>query len=334
MKKFCSMEFLLIPVYSLRFFQELWGGIHISEVSYAVHSTITLNSTSIKNLTCSRLKFRASKLSAAASSSSLDNDDEPSSLSQSSQSFHFQPVLTSNPSLSQPKLGRPPKISSSAPSRVTQGKEAVIGRKRGQPPGTGRHQRQAKAMQEEQVTDFQARDSDHPASKKRRRKESPLPEVANQSHAQKNNTSSEPNPIDLTAAPPEVLPFPASPESIDSTASSEVLLDSEVDDDEDIGLAHEGLGTEDGEDGDDDDDNDNNATHDNVTHSPSDNNTNSNRRRVSYTLPAWLQSEFEHCVQTSGPDNRKHDNRPPLYRDCESFYFLRPAKFFILTRNQ
>ncbi|KAJ3840970.1 hypothetical protein F5878DRAFT_672230, partial [Lentinula raphanica] len=93
-------------------------------------------------------------------------------------------------------------------------------------------------------------------------------------------------------------------------------------------------GTEDGEDGDDDDDDDDDATHDDVTHSPSDNNTNSNRRRVSYTLPAWLQSEFEHCVQTSGPDNRKHDNRPPLYRDCESFYFPRPAKFFILTRNQ
>ncbi|KAJ3836717.1 hypothetical protein F5878DRAFT_508001, partial [Lentinula raphanica] len=108
--------------------------------------------------------------------------------------------------------------------------------------------------------------------------------------------------------------------------------DSEVDDDEELGLAHEGLGTEDGEDGDgDDDDDDDDTGHNDVL---SDDNTNSNRRRVSNTLPVWLQSEFERCVQNSGPDNRKQDNRPPLYRDSESFYFPRPARFFVLTRNQ
>ncbi|KAJ3717330.1 hypothetical protein C8R42DRAFT_587212 [Lentinula raphanica] len=110
-----------------------------------------------------------------------------------------------------------------------------------------------------------------------------------------------------------------------------MLLDSEEDNEEDVGLAYEGLGTEDGEDGEGDEDED----EDRVNQSSSDNNTNSNyRRRASNALPMWLQAEFERCVQASASDKRNSDNRPPLYRDTETFYFPRPARFFILTRNQ
>ncbi|KAJ3777917.1 hypothetical protein FB446DRAFT_699599 [Lentinula raphanica] len=276
-------------------------------------------------------KFRASKLSATASSSSLrDIDNDSNSLSQSSdssQSFHFQPVLTSDPSLSQPKLGRPFKIQATTPSREVRPELTVTERKRGRPPGTGRHQKHALALREDRAKDCQS-GFDYPVSKKRRREESQPPEARKATSSAHKNKSSEKTAIDLTAAPPEVLPFPDSTEGTDIT-SPELLLDSEVDDDEDVGLAYEGLGMEDGEDGDEDED------EDDVTHSPSDSNTNANHhRRAPNALPSWLQNEYERCVQASGPENRKHDNRPPLYRDSESFYFPRPAKFFILTRNQ
>ncbi|GLB45618.1 putative essential for the formation of DNA replication focal centers [Lyophyllum shimeji] len=47
-------------------------------------------------------------------------------------------------------------------------------------------------------------------------------------------------------------------------------------------------------------------------------------------LPTWLQTAFDAHVLASSPSNRGPDRLPPLYRDHQTFWFPKPATFFLL----
>lgn len=47
-------------------------------------------------------------------------------------------------------------------------------------------------------------------------------------------------------------------------------------------------------------------------------------------LPTWLKMAFDVHVFASGPPNRGPDRLPPLYRDHQTFWFPKPATFFLL----
>ncbi|KIK60526.1 hypothetical protein GYMLUDRAFT_261500 [Collybiopsis luxurians FD-317 M1] len=124
--------------------------------------------------------------------------------------------------------------------------------------------------------------------------------------------------IDLASAPPEVLPYIAETEGFDEVSGG-IAVDEESGDvqEGEIGLAHEGVGEDDEEDEEEQGDS-----------SP---NINGRTHRIPKPFPAWLQNEFNRLVHASGPENQYADGRPPLYHDLETFYFPRPAKFFLLT---
>ncbi|KAJ3824863.1 hypothetical protein F5880DRAFT_1505887 [Lentinula raphanica] len=194
-------------------------------------------------------------------------------------------VLGSNPANAQIRLGRPPgsaNISRSAtPSREH---STDTSRKRGRPPGTGRLQRQAerlRCLREERSRESskEAVQSSERMSKKQRLDEADT-EPAVSTPTATTATHSTRSTIDLTAAPPEILPHPEHAEGIE-TGGMELSLDDEVDAGEgEIGLAHNGLGVK---------DEDDDESYDGVDQNANDTNR---PRRIPNPLPEWLETQL------------------------------------------
>ncbi|KAJ3819593.1 hypothetical protein F5880DRAFT_1616319 [Lentinula raphanica] len=273
-------------------------------------------------------KFKASKFSASPEThlgpESSDSDSLSSSTSASTTTFRFQNVLGSNPANAQIRLGRPPGSANISQSATLSREHSTDpSRKRGRPPGTGRLQRQAERLRCLREERSRERSKEAVQSSERMPKKRRLDEADNESAVSTPTTTSATrstrSTIDLTAAPPEILPHPEHAEGIE-TGRTELSLDDEVDAGEgEIGLAHNGLGVE---------DEDDDESYDGVDQNANDTNR---PRRIPNPLPEWLETEFKRCIQAS--HNRDPNGLPQLYHEHKSFYFPRPATFFTLTQN-
>ncbi|GLB45297.1 putative essential for the formation of DNA replication focal centers [Lyophyllum shimeji] len=118
------------------------------------------------------------------------------------------------------------------------------------------------------------------------------------------------------ATPPEI-PASLAPET-DPDQIIQDIMDSDSEDDE-AQLMEDGLGEDEGDDDEDEEDVD------------KDNDGKGHRRpgiRPLAPLPPWLKDVFDACVEESS--QRGPDREPPLYRDHKTFWFPRPANFFLL----
>ncbi|KAH9475789.1 Werner syndrome ATP-dependent helicase-like protein [Psilocybe cubensis] len=110
------------------------------------------------------------------------------------------------------------------------------------------------------------------------------------------------------------------------------LADEDQDEDEETGMSGEGIGVDVGfEENQDEKGDELDPVDENVEDSEYQENTG---RRIRHARPVWLLEAFEAKVLESAPEKRDKHGLPPLYSKNCSFWFPRPAIYFILQRNK